>query len=385
MAPDAVRPAAGVVDLALGGGRAIVRLVDAQPADLKASRRQLGPLPEATETAGAARPPDVIVRFVDRLALTGPTRRLGADAVAIGDAYVVTRGRRGADVRVHLPIERIGAAPFEITAEHGAPAIPLLLPLLAIALLARGVAPVHASAVRHDGRGLLVTGWAKGGKSETLLSFLLAGGTYVADEWVYLDPSGPMMFGMLEPIRLWDWQLAMVPELTAGIRRSSRARLAAATTSSRALRVAARVPALGRSAVGEAARRSAAVVDRQRSIQIPVEDLVGADRISREAVPLDRVVLVAAADADRVRTDVSVTAAARRIAATTTNELLDLIAAGLALRHAVPDLVVPLLDDVEARLAAAIETAIRGVPIVEVEHRHPADIRGLAELVAPAL
>lgn len=384
MTPDPTGRVTAGVDLALGGGRAIVRLVDADSADLRAVGRQLGPLP-AVAAGTAPRGPDVVIRFVDRLLVSGPTRRLGADAVVVGDAYVVTRGRRGADVRVHVPIERIGTTPLEVAAEHGAPAIPLLLPLLAMALLARRVAPVHGSAFRHEGRGVLVTGWAKGGKSETLLSFLLAGGTYVADEWVYLDPAGPAMFGMLEPIRLWDWQLAMVPELTAGIRRSSRARLAAATTGSRALRAAARVPGLGRSAVGEAARRSAAIVDRQRSIQIPVDDLVGADRVVREAVPLDRVVLVAAADDDRIGTDTGAAAAARRIAATTANELLDLTAAGLALRHAVPDLSVPLLDRTERALAAAIEAVIGATPILDVEHRHPADIRRLAELVGPHL
>jgi hypothetical protein len=370
------------VDLDLRG-RALVRLVDADPAGLRAVRRQLGPLPQSA--VDDARQPDVTIRFVDRLEVDGPVRRLGADAMTIGDAYVVTRGRRKADVRVRIPIETVGLEPAVIEAERGGTSIPLLLPVLAASLLTRGIAPLHASAFRYDGRGVLVTGWAKGGKSETLLAFLLHGAAYVGDEWVFVDPDGPQMFGILEPIRLWDWQLAMVPALARRVGASSRARLALATGAARALRVTGRLPVVGASPAGEAARRAGSLVDRQRSIQIPIADLVDAVHVVDAAVPLDRVVLVVAGAADAVRTGLPASEAADRIAATTTHELGDLVAAALAYRHAAPGRPHAGLDDLRARLTVATAHVLATVPILEAEHRFPPDIPGLFDLIAPHL
>jgi hypothetical protein len=373
---------AGSVDLDLRGG-ALVRVVDSDPAGLRVVQRQLGPLPQAA--ADQAREPDVTVRFVDRLHVDGPIRRLGADAMTIGDAYVVTRARRKAEVRVRIPIETLGRRSAVIEAERGATSIPLLVPVLAASLLARGIAPLHASAFRYDGRGVLVTGWAKGGKSEALLAFLLHGAEYVGDEWLFVDPEGPRMFGILEPIRLWDWQLAMVPALARRVRGSSRARLALATGAARALRASGRLPVVGTSPAGEAARRAGTLVDRQRSIQIPIADLVDAAHVVDKAVALDRVVLILAGGADEVRTGIGAREAADRIAATTTHELADLTAAALAYRHAVPAADESGLDDLRARLTAATAQVLRAVPILEVEHRFPPDIPGLFDLIAPHL
>ena len=381
------------VDLDLGG-RAVVRLVDARAADVARVRRQLGPVPAVadgddrrgtTPTAPAGRAPDVTIRFVDRLVLEGPIRRLGAGAIAVGSSFVATIGGRKTPVRVAIPMATLGLGPAEIVVERTRGSIPLLLPILAVSLLARGVAPVHASAFLDNGRGVLVSGWAKGGKSETLLAFLRAGATYVGDEWLFLDPDGPQMFGTPEPIRLWDWQLAMVPELTGGIGRGRRGRLAVAAGVARALHGTSDLPVVGRTSLGEASRRVGSIVERQRSIQIPVHELVGSERVSRTAVPIDRVVLVTAGDTDRVTLDLPPSETAARIAATTAHELLDLSAARLAFRHAVPSEKVDGIEDLEGRLRAALEPILADVPIIELEHRHPPDIPGLRPLLAPAL
>ncbi len=368
------------VDLDLRG-RALVRILDADAAGLRAVGRQLGPLPQSP--VDKARRADLTIRFVDRLNVEGRIRRLGADAMTIGDAYVVTRGRRKAEVRVRIPIETLGLGPAVIEAERGGASIPLLLPVLAMSLLGRGIAPLHASAFRYEGRGVLVTGWAKGGKSEALLAFLLHGAEYVGDEWLFVDPDGPQMFGILEPIRLWDWQLAMVPALTGRVSASSRARLAVATGAARALRATGRLPVVGTSPAGEAARRAGSVVDRQRSIQIPIADLVDEAHMVREAVALDRVVLIVAGGTDEVRPGIPASEAADRIAATTSHELAELHAAALAYRHALPGAAQSYLDDPRTRLTGATADALAGVPILEVEHRFPPDIPGLFDLIAP--
>ncbi len=371
-------------------------------------RRQLGPLPavgDAGEAPGGgaspsdppdrpdsrgrepARPstPDLTIRFVSRLDLRGPVRRVGPDAQLIGDAFVLTRGKRRSEVRVQVPVADLGREPVTITAERGGSSIPLLLPILAAGLLARGVAAAHASAFALDGRGVFVSGWAKGGKSETLLAFLTHGATYVGDEWLFVDPDGPTMFGPPEPIRLWDWQLDQVPALRRRMGRADRARLLGAGGLARTLAAVARTPGLGRGAAGEAARRAGAVVDRQRSRQFPVEDLFGPAAIHPGAMPIDRVVLVTGSTEDEVRSGLDPAIAAGRVAASTAHELLDLEALRLAYRHVVPEGSTPGLEGLEARLRAVYVRAFADVPIIDVRHRYPTDLAGLHRIIAPAL
>ena len=383
-------PASAIVELDLRG-LAVVRLIGAGPAEMRIVRRQLGSLPVIDQPTAsgsgdrAAHAADVTIRFVDRLDLDGPVRRLGPDAQVIGDRFVVTRGRRQSRVAVEVPVGSLGTGPATLVAERGGRSIPLLLPILAASLLARGVAVAHASAFLVDGRGVLVSGWAKGGKSETLLAFLMHGARYVGDEWLFVDPDGPTMFGPPEPIRLWDWQLAQTPGLRARVGRTDRARLGAAAGLANVLRGVGRAPAVGSSTVGEAARRAEAVVDRQRSRQFAVEELFGADAIHAAAASVDRVVLVAGSTEDHVRRDVHPDEAAARIAATTAHELLDLAALRLAFRHAFPEELAGGLEDLEARMRAVYRTAFEHVPIIEVRHRHPPDIASLHRLIAPAL
>lgn len=370
------------IDLDVRGG-ALVRLVDAGDAELRAIRRQLGPVPAIERGAGAE--PDLTIRFVDRLDRRGPVRRIGPDAQLVGDAFVLTRGRRHSEVRVEVPVATLGSRPATIVVERGTGAIPMLLPILAAGLLAREVATAHASAFLVDGRGVLVSGWAKGGKSETLLAFLTHGARYVGDEWLFVDPVGPTMFGPPEPIRLWDWQLAQVAAVRDAVSRRDRLRLSATGALARTLTGIGRAGPLGRGVLGEAARRGGAVVDRQRSRQFPVEELFGTGAIHAGPARIDRVVLVATSTEDEVRTDVDPAEAAARIAATTAHELLDLEALRLAYRHALPDAPTTGLETIETRLRGIYARAFAEVPVIEVRHRHPPDIARLHRLVAPAL
>ena len=109
--------------------------------------------------------------------------------------------------------------------ERGVAAVPLLIPILNMTLLARGVLPLHASAFVHEGTGVVATGWSKGGKTEALLAFASRGAEYVGDEWVYVASDGARVHGIPEPIRIWRWQLRQLPEYERMIKPAERARL----------------------------------------------------------------------------------------------------------------------------------------------------------------
>src|SRR5262249_27450521 len=158
-----------------------VRLLDATPREAAAVARQLGPL-----QAPLAREPDLVLRFVERIPLAGGLRLLGLDEAGFTeDAFLILRGQHKSRARVCVPFERTGST-CEIRGERGLAAVPLLVPILNLTVLGKGALPLHASAFRYRGTGVLATGWSKGGKTELLLSFAANGAQYVGDEWVYV-------------------------------------------------------------------------------------------------------------------------------------------------------------------------------------------------------
>ena len=361
----------GVVTIGLfGGGEREVTLI----------RRQLGPLAVVHD-----RSPDLVIEFVERLPADGPLTALGREAAYGEHGLVIRRGRRKTDVRVRIPLDRLGERPLTITAERGLPAIPYLIPVVGLTALARGVIPVHASAFVHDGRGVLVTGWAKGGKTEALLAFAERGATYVGDEWVFVSADGRSMTGLPEPMRVWDWQLDQIPSLRARVGTGARARLRAAAGTTRALRAGAGLPAVRTSAAGDAARRLGEIAERQRSIQVPPAQAFGG-RVADGPVPLDAIVLIEATlGGEPTVGPLDTGSLAGRVAAMVVHEWLDLEALLLAHRYAYPDRDIPRLEAVETRIASALRAAWATTPAIHVRHPQPVEIAPLAERIGAAL
>ena len=220
----------GPVDYSLHGVVGI-RLIDAGPNDAAAVTRQLGPIRGSLDGE-----PDVVIRFVDRLETSSPLCTIGVDEAGFtDDAFLVLRSKHKTRSRVQIPLERIGRR-CEIVCERGLAAVPLLIAIVNLTALAKGVLPMHASAFTYRGTGILVTGWSKGGKTETLLGFLANGAQYVGDEWVYLTEAGRSMMGIPEPIRVWDWHLEDLPQFRALLRSADRTRLRALGLAVRSLR-----------------------------------------------------------------------------------------------------------------------------------------------------
>lgn len=363
-------------------GLLTIGLVDADRSDVKVIARQLGPLPQIDAVGGDS---DMTIRFVDRLEVRGSLRQLGREAAYGDGAFLVLRGRRKTTVRVKIPVAEIGTTPLEIVAERGLSAVPFLLPILMLTLLSKGTVPVHASAFVANGRGTLVTGWAKGGKSEALLAFADHGATYVGDEWVFVTADGAAMAGLPEPMRLWDWQVAMVPRLRRQIGLGRRLRLGTAASTSGLLAGVARLPVIRSSAPGDLARRLGAIVENQRSLQIPPQRVFDG-RVSVGLVPLDSVVLIeSSTDPVAAAEPIDGTILARRTAATVVHELLDLQALYLTYRYAFADSRNPFIETFPAVLEQALVGALGTKRCVVVRHPYPPDIPALHGLIEDAI
>jgi hypothetical protein len=347
-----------------------VRLLGAAPAEERMVTRQLGPIRARLE-----REPDLVIRFVDRLELRSPLRLLGVDDAGFtDDAFLVLRGKRKSRARVALPLDRLGGG-AEIVCERGLAAVPHLVAIVNLTALARGALPLHASAFLWNGTGVLATGWAKGGKTEALLAFLTEGAAYVGDEWVYLAGDGSRMFGIPEPIRVWDWQLEHVPWLRGRLPRAERARLAG-------LRAVAR--ASGRLAGGSGkaadwARRVRPLVDRQRYVHVPPLEVFGAERCVPEAAPRKLFFVASHEAADVVVRPADPGEIARRMVFSLAEERADLLSCYRKFRFAFPEATHPVLEGCEARERAMLEKALAGMEAYEVLHPYPVAIPALFE------
>ena len=346
-------------------GLAGVRLLGATPADAAAVDRQLGPI-----RASLSREPEIVVRFVDRLDIRGPVRLLGVgEAGFTDDAFLILRSRHKARARVRIPIERLGRQ-CELECEHGIPAVPLLIAAINLTVLARGALPLHASAFVHEGRGVVVTGWSKGGKTEAVLAFMMRGASFVGDEWVYVEPGGATVHGIPEPLRLWEWQLRQLPELRRQLSRRERARLAALRAAVGALQ-------------DRGPRRLEALLSGQLHTDVAPQELFPPGRIALSG-PFDRLFLAGSWEEQRLEArPVEPAVVAARIASSLEHERGPLTHVYEQFRFAFPERRNAVLDGAAERERALLEQVMAGKPAYAVDHPYPVGLAALFDVMAP--
>jgi hypothetical protein len=356
------RAGAEVLDFDLHG-LAAIRLVGPAPTDGAAFRRQLGPLQAAVD-----REPDIVIRFVDRLKRSSRIRYIGLDDAGFtDDAFLVLRSRHKSPARVKIDFSQIGG-PTEIVCERGLTAVPYLVPILNLTLLAKGVLPLHASAFVHEGTGVVATGWSKGGKTEALLAFAARGAEYVGDEWVYVTSDGAHVHGIPEPIRIWHWQLRQLPQYEPLVGRGERARLSA-------LELALRAEEVWRHAKPG---RVSALLKRQQYVDVDPERLFG--RLGTMTAPFDRLFFLVGHERSEVTVEpIDPSEVARRMVFSLQHEGLELMAAYLKYRFAFPDASSYLVDHAAALQRDALTRVLAGKPAFVVYHPYPVSLSALFE------
>lgn len=183
-----------------------IRLIDPSSADERYFTEFLGNYKKSFEAE-----PDIIIEYVDKID-PGELTLIGLNHAGFNKDgfYILSSGRQ--PVKVKIPFEKIGER-CRIVCERGIRGIPLLNQIINLTFLAKGYIPLHASAFLYNGMGVLVMGWSKGGKTESLLSFALKEAKYIGDETVLITPGGKEMFGIPVSVCLWEWQLKQISEL----------------------------------------------------------------------------------------------------------------------------------------------------------------------------
>jgi hypothetical protein len=353
-----------------------IQLVGASRRDAAGVAQQLGLV--AGRLQG---PPDIRIRFVDRLRSTSPTRYLGwNDAGFTDDSFLVFRSRRGGPVRAQIDFARIGRG-CEVLCQSGLSGVPLLVPIVNLTLLAKGIIPIHSSAFLYQGSGVLVTGWAKGGKTEALLGFMARGAQYIGDEWVHLSSDGAGLYGMPEPMKIWDWHLKEVPQFRSVLTPRERLRLGT-------LRVGTGLQGIlqgeregKRRSIG--LQQAMSLMARRRFVRVPPARLFGEASCALQG-NLDTIVLVVSHDSP----DVSVEPAepeevARRIVFSLQHERLDFLSYYYKFRFAFPEAANPEIDEAERTQLEGLLRAFAGKPAYVVYHPFPAPIHRMVDAMAP--
>ena len=353
-------------------GLAAVRLVGAGPAEIAMVQRQLGPLRGVLQRA-----PDITITFVDALPI--PDLRYveyGRTGFSEDGFYILQSGKRPARVRVAIDDQR---RHVEYTCERGLRSVPLLLAFVNLVVTGAGCVALHASAFIHQGTGVLVTGWAKGGKTEALLAFNAHGAEYVGDEWILLRRDGHAMYGIPEHIRLQDWHLQQLPD----VRRQVSWRKAALFRMVRALDGLRARPVLRRLLPAELLADALPALKRQLNVQVSPRKVFGAAPHGFTGRPDVVFFMSSHADPRTTVTEMPVAEVVGRMAASIAFEQAPLTATYLAYRFAFPDRRSAWLESAPAMQTALLAEALDGLRAYDVRHAYPCDLGALFEAMAP--
>ncbi len=364
--------------LAVGGVR--LHVLGGTGEDHRCVRHQTG-----WAAGSAADPPDVVLRFVpdladDALAGSPPLRLVGVEHACTQDAVVCRAPGPGPARRVHVPLAR-RPSPWLLTCESGASTVPLLLDVLNVAALRTGLLPLHAGAFLLGGAGSVVTGWSKGGKTETVLGVMAQrdDAAFVGDEWVYVEPESGVVHGSAHPVRVWAWHLDQLPALRAAVPARQLRRLDALSRVRSAHRRAA-----ARAASALPVRVASAlmpVLEQRHGAYLEPDELFGQQRVVASG-RLDRLVHVESWQSDRTEVrQVSGREVADRMAVSLQTERADLTRACAALRYVHPDADLSWEAAAQEVERSLLHAAFDDAPAVEVRHPYPVDIADLARHV----
>lgn len=359
-----------------------IRLLNANPADVTMITRQLGPIQKPLQ-----REPDITIRFVDKLHLSSPLRLLGVDEAAFtDDAFIVLRAKQKARAKVQIPFQDIGSEHCEIVVERKLPAVPLLIDIVNLTALSRGALPLHASAWNFQGHGMLATGWAKGGKTETLLAFMSNGGEYVGDEWVYLSADGERMYGIPEPIRIWEWHLQEMPEYWEIVKRSDRVKLRGLGMIARGMdRTVASGVGSGTPPI-KMLQRVMPLLKKQMNVQLPPRQLFGQAGVGPMMSKPSKIFFVASHQSDEIVVEPMTTEeVARRMVHSLEFERLSFMEYYQTFRFAFPDKVNEFIENTEKIQRDILETVLAGKDAYSVYHPYPVAIPALYDAILPVL
>jgi hypothetical protein len=349
-----------------------IRLIHPSEANVAAVGRQTGFSPTQL-----SREPDIIIRFTGDLPAKN-LRLLGLNQAAFTDDgfFVLGKGKRSAKVKI--PFDQIGSR-CEIVCESRVLSIPLLIPILNLTLLSKGFISLHASAFVLNQVGILVTGWAKGGKTEALFAFANNGGQYLGDEWIILSADGQRMYGIPEPIRLWDWHLDYLPHIAGRLRLEDRLLFKAIRILDKLNQLISR-SRLQTSPPAKFLNKAMPALRRQLNVTIPPSEIFGCNVLS-SAKPEKLFFLISHQDESYHAEPADPREITQRMMASILYEQLPFMAYYKAFKFAFPGRRNSFLENVEQLANGLLISALEGKEAYQILHPYPVSFPALYEMM----
>jgi hypothetical protein len=280
---------------------------------------------------------------------------------------------------------------FVFAAEHGFPLGRVfgrfVRPALQLAVAGHDAVAVHGSAVVVDGGGIVVAGWSEAGKTETALSFVEQGASFLSDKWTLVFGDGSLACFPIS-IGVRRWVLAYAPTLRQKLPRAARLQFAAAAAGEAAAHASGRFARRG----GVVAATHAALADlatlAQRASLSPSElSAAYGQPPPTGSAPLAALVLLTTTAEGQPRAELRDAAwAARRLARSATYERRDYLAlterARYLRRNDHGSDIAHLIEDREERMLVSVLASAR---VIEVRTPFPTDPRRIVDTVRPLL
>jgi hypothetical protein len=354
-----------------------IRLLDALPTDTRLLERQFGYWRSPLQCK-----PDIVIRFVDQLALSSPLRQIGLNETGFtDDQFIVLKQVGHRQFKMQISFDESDET-YTFVCERGLSTIPLVVPVLNLAMVSKGILPLHASAFVYNGTGILTMGWAKGGKTELLMAFAAHNATYIGDEWVYLDGEGRKMHGFPLPITLRDWHFSDLPQFWKMVEPGARRRMQIIGMLSRSISFLSGILSHG-SFIGSIVEQSSSLLQHFKYAAVSPERLFGKD-LGSMAASLDKVFFVVVHESPEIvvqPTDPEQIAS--RMFYSLQYERMHLLAHYLKLGFAFPDANHDLLLRTSAFEKNALFKALSGKESYTVYHPYPVSLPSLFDAVRP--
>jgi hypothetical protein len=354
-----------------------VRLINCPPKDAAAVARKFGLLQRRLE-----RTPDIIVRFVKQMETPGLTH-LGIRRYAYTDQdFFLVAEKNGAKTKINF--EQIGGRVCEIVCESGTQIVSLLTTLINLTALKKNYVSLHASAFSYKGVGVLVSGWKKGGKTESVLAFARHGIRYIGDEWILLSGDGCKMHGIPGLVPLWDWHFKYLPRLRRQVPMASRMMFRTVRGLDRLQRV------LPKGKLGELLpirflRDALPPLKKRLNVTFEPEAIFSSP-LGWLSASSDKIVLAMShANKNIVMEPADPKDVAARMAASVQFEQLGFFEHYLAFRFAFPERSSEFMENLAERQEAILRRALEGKETYELSHPYPCSLHDLASAMTPVL
>lgn len=352
-----------------------VRLVDPSPSDVAGVEEQVGPLQRRLTRA-----PDIVIRFVTRLEPDN-FRHLGFQQKGFTDDAFFVFEDSPRKKRMMIPFDQIGET-CEIVCESGLRPLPLLMPILSMTALAKGFVAVHASAVVHDGTGILMAGWSECGKTTAMLGLASKAAEYVGDEWVLLDKQGSKMYGLPAEIELSFSQMKDLPHTRRAVPGSWRWLFEGVRVLDSLKKI---LPESGgnQTRAGRAFRRVVSAIERRVAPKVPPDAIFNPACRARVAEP-EKVFLLVSHDEPYVEVEhTPASEMAGRLAHLVYYEQMEFMQRYMAYKFAFPHRKNYLIEDSAALQLEMLSSALQGKETYTVWHPYPLDFSAFYEKFAP--